>query len=255
MAISKKSTSRILMYLLSVAICASHATHADEKPHWGYTGDAGPEYWGRLSVEFTTCSSGKNQSPINLANMIEAELAEIAFDYRSVPLRIVNNGHTLQVNCPKGGRITVDGHSYNLLQFHFHSPSENQINGRSFPLEAHLVHSDDHGKLAVIAVMFYAGHKANQFLDTIWKYMPTEVGRENLLAHVNVNAMVLLPRDTAYYRYSGSLTTPPCSEGVLWMVMKNAVEVSSEQVEAFRALMGHANNRPIQPIFSRAVLQ
>jgi carbonic anhydrase len=256
MILSKKkvNTKKVVMPLLGVAMCASVGVYADQNAHWGYTGDVGPKYWGKLSKEFVTCSHGKNQSPIDLTDMVEAKLGTITFAYRKVPLHIINNGHTVQVNYDKGSHITVDGHTYGLRQFHFHSPSEHYINGQSFPLEAHLVHSDEEGNLAVIAVMFSAG-KENRFLNTLWEHMPTQEGKENALSEGKISVMDMLPKNKGCYRYNGSLTTPPCSEGVRWMVMQHAMEVSSAQVKKFRSVMHHDNNRPVQSVFARAVLK
>ncbi|MBU0946840.1 MAG: carbonic anhydrase family protein [Proteobacteria bacterium] len=222
--------------------------------HWGYSGHEAPEFWGDLSQDYAICKSGKNQSPIDLDSLIEAELSPIVFQYNAVPLNIVNNGHTVQVNYAPGSSITVDGHTYNLLQFHFHTPSENTVKGQFFAMEAHLVHSDDAGNLSVLGVMFEEG-AANPFLDGIWVHMPEKAGVSKSLPEMTLNVADMLPANKSYYRFNGSLTTPPCSEGVKWMVFKNPVPVSKAQAEKFHTLMGGDNNRPVQPVNARPVLQ
>lgn len=247
---------RFMLYVLglSIALCGSYVAYAGGKAHWGYTGNTGPAHWGKLSEKFIACSTGRNQSPINLTGMVQADLADIKFNYRRVTLKILNNGHTIEAKYAKGSRISVDRHTYELLQFHFHSPSENHINGRSFPLEAHLVHADKKGNLAVVAVMFVEG-KSNPFIDTLWKHMPAKAGTENSVPNIRINVMDLLPANKAYYRYNGSLTTPPCSEGVRWMVMKNPVEISRAQGKKFHSTMRVDNNRPVQPLNARLILK
>ena len=221
--------------------------------HWGYTGEAGPAHWASLKPEFSTCGNGKNQSPIDLTGFIEAELQPIAFDYGTAATEVVNNGHTIQANYQPGSTITVDGHTFELKQFHFHSPSENTIDGESFPLEAHLVHADKDGNLAVVAVMFREG-KANPTLAKLWQAMPEAAGKKTSLDHgVSVNG--ILPSSRDYYRFNGSLTTPPCTEGVEWLVMKTPMTVSTEQVRQFGHVMHHPNNRPVQPVNARPVLK
>lgn len=226
---------------------------ASDKPHWEYSGHAGPEHWGVLSPEFVLCGSGKNQTPINLKNMIEAELAPIEFSYQTAGHEVINNGHTIQVNFEPGSHIAVDGQKFELKQFHFHAPSENHIEGKTFALEGHLVHADKDGNLAVVAVMFEPG-AANEVIGHAWKGMPMKAGGRNALG-AKVSAEGLLPAKRDYYRFNGSLTTPPCSEGVRWLVMKDAMTASAEQIDSFSQVMGHPTNRPLQPAFARPVLQ
>jgi len=243
-----------LFPMLGATLLATGIAYASGSVHWGYEGHEGPENWGSLSKDFAICSSGKNQSPINLTKTIEAKLSPIKIDYKAVPLSIINNGHTIQVNYAAGSSISLDGHTFDLLQFHFHTPSENHIDGKSFPMEGHLVHRDAEGNLGVIAVMFNEGTK-NPFIDTIWQHMPKKAGSTNTVSDVSINVNDMLPVNRDYYRFNGSLTTPPCSEGVVWMVLKNASQVSKQQVNEFHTLMGHDNNRPIQPCYARPVLK
>ena len=221
-------------------------------PHWEYSGEAGPENWAKLSPEYSACA-GKNQSPINLTGFIDANLKPIAFNYKGNSAEILNNGHTIQVNALAGSSITVDGIQFDLKQFHFHAPSENLINGKSYPLEAHLVHADKDGNLAVVAVMMSAG-KANKALGKAWQQMPKKEG-EKLALSEKVSALDLLPKSRGYYRFNGSLTTPPCSEGVRWLVMKQAQSASKEQIAAFTQVMHHPNNRPVQAVSARTILK
>lgn len=243
---------RIISIMLT-SLLASGTAYAAGKAHWGYSGHEGPEHWGELAPEFSACAAGKNQSPINLTEMVEGELPELKIDYVPGGYEIVNNGHTVQVNYAPGSTITIGSHTYELKQFHFHSPSENHIKGHSYPMEAHFVHMDKEGNLAVIAVMFEPG-KGNPELEEAWKEMPEHAGEHHTLHHM-VNANALIPHNHAYYRFNGSLTTPPCSEGVNWLVMKQFDKASQEQIEKFVHAMHHHNNRPIQPLNARVVVQ
>ena len=221
--------------------------------HWGYTGHNAPETWGKLSEEYKECSIGVNQSPINITHSLHANLPPLAPNYTSSSKDIVDNGHTVQVNMEPGSSFKIDDKIFELKQFHFHSPSENQIEGKSFPLEAHFVHLNEEGNIAVIAVMFEEG-KANEALEKVWAKMPSKEGETNELKLNNI-ANAILPEDKHYYRFNGSLTTPPCTEGVRWFVLKSSVTVSKEQVEKFHHLMHHDNNRPIQPLDARIVVE
>ncbi|MBU0961140.1 MAG: carbonic anhydrase family protein [Proteobacteria bacterium] len=235
-------------------LMAATAGASGQDTHWGYSGHEGPEFWGDLSHDYAICKTGKNQSPIDVDSLVEAELSPIVFQYNAVPLDIVNNGHTVQVNYAPGSTITVNGHTYNLLQFHFHTPSENTVKGQFFAMEAHLVHSDDAGNLSVVGVMFEEGAE-NPFLAGIWSHMPEKAGVSKSLPEVTLNVKDMLPSNKSYYRFNGSLTTPPCSEGVNWMLLQNPVPVSRAQADKFHTLMGGDNNRPVQPVNARPILQ
>jgi carbonic anhydrase len=221
--------------------------------HWGYQGEAGPPNWSKLDPKFTLCAIGRNQSPIDVDGLIEAELKPLGFAYRAGATGIVNNGHTVQVDFAPGSTLTVDGRAFELKQFHFHAPSENRIGGKSFPLEAHLVHADKEGNLAVVAVMFQAG-AANAALARFWEKMPAKAEAKADLPP-GLSAAALLPSSRDYYRFNGSLTTPPCSEGVRWLVMKQPVSASTAQIEQFSKTLGFANYRPLQPVYARPVLK
>jgi carbonic anhydrase len=222
--------------------------------HWGYEGHHGPAFWANLSPEYGQCRNGREQSPVNIvtANVQSGALDKIEFNYAVAPIQIINNGHTVQVNYPPGSFIKAAGQTYELLQFHFHTPSEEQINGRNFPLVAHLVHKSSEGKLAVVAVLFEKG-KENDFLEALWRRMPTETQEERKYPQSSLSPASMLPLNKAYYTFMGSLTTPPCSEGVRWLVMKNPVSLSAKQIEHFTKLF-EMNARPVQPLNERLII-
>ncbi len=222
--------------------------------HWGYGEKDGPAHWAELSPDYASCGKGRNQSPVNIEGEIEAELPPIGFRYGGGVTDMVNNGHTVQANYAPGSYIEIDGKTYELKQFHFHAPSENHVHGESFPMEAHFVHAAKDGSLAVIAVLMKIGAE-KPVLGKLWKDFPVHEGEKNAVNH-EVKAEDLLPENRDYYRFNGSLTTPPCTEGVLWLVMKQPVNVSEDQVAAFRkAMHDHPDNRPVQPLNARAVLK
>jgi carbonic anhydrase len=236
---------------LGVMFACANAWAVTPGTHWDYSGEAGPQNWAKLTPEFQACN-GENQSPVNLDGFIEAELAPLQVDYRNGASEVANNGHTVQVAYEPGSTLTLDGKTFELIQFHFHMPSENQIKGQSYPLEGHLVHADQNGNLAVVAVMFKAGEQ-NAVLASLWKTPPAEGKKQPVAPRVNIRQM--LPDDLDYYRFNGSLTTPPCSEGVRWLVLKQPIVASQDQIEAMTKAVGHANNRPLQPVNARVILQ
>lgn len=240
------------LFIASLALPTA-AQEGGHPPHWGYAGEVGPEHWAEFESDFGACTSGRNQSPIDLDNFIEAELPPIAFDYKPGGHQVVNNGHAIQVNYNPGSKITVDGTDFALKQFHFHSPSENTIKAKSFPMEAHFVHADAKGNLAVVALMFEEG-PSNELLEQVWPHVPKiENGKAGLAPQVSAEDLLHANRD--YYRYDGSLTTPPCSEGVRWFVLKHHAKASAEQLAMVQEVLGQPNNRPVQPLGARAVLQ
>jgi carbonic anhydrase len=229
---------------------AAHGGSALLPTHWDYAGAGGPESWGRMQPEFSKCSSGTRQSPIDIRGGIAVDLEPIRFDYRPSSFSVIDNGHTVQVNVEPGNSITITGRRYELVQFHFHRPSEERINGRQYDMVAHLVHKDPEGRLAVVAVLLDRG-SAQAIVQAVWNNLPLEKGDE-VHAGTRIDLAQLLPEDKRYYTYMGSLTTPPCSEGVLWMVMKEAVPVSAEQVAIFSRLYP-MNARPIQQADGRLI--
>lgn len=221
--------------------------------HWEYQGQAGPEKWGDLAEEFATCKTGKSQSPIDLTGAIDADLPKLSFDYKAVSLKVLNNGHTIQVDQKGAGKAKVDGKDYDLLQFHFHDPSEHAVAGKDYPMELHLVHKSAEGHLAVVGVMIKEG-KENAALKTAWENMPEKGGEEKAVNGAKINPADMLPKGSRdFYRYYGSLTTPPCSEGVLWTVLKDPIEMSAAQIDKFKTLV-HENARPVQPLNDRFLL-
>lgn len=238
--------------ILILTLLIAKTSLASDLKDWSYAGETGPENWASINSENYACS-GKNQSPINLSVFTEADSTPITFNYTNSGNEIVNNGHTVQINHTPGSFIELDGKIFELLQLHFHTPSENHINGVSYPLEAHLVHSDPKGNLAVIAVMYEQGTE-NQQLKAPWSQMPQHPN-EIILLSTWLNAESLLPDNRAYYRFNGSLTTPPCTEGVRWLVLKKPLQVSAKQIKRLMESLGGPNNRPLQPVNARSVLQ
>ncbi|WP_374491571.1 carbonic anhydrase [Zoogloea sp.] len=212
--------------------------------HWSYEGEAGPANWGVLNPDWKLCSTGERQSPIDIRDGVKVELEPIRFDYRPSNFRIVNNGHTIQVNLGLGNTMSVMGRTFDLVQFHFHRPAEERINGRGFDMVVHLVHKDMDGKLGVIAVLLERGNQ-NPVIQTLWNNLPLEKHQDYAPETAVIDLMQLLPENRNYYTYMGSLTTPPCSEGVLWMVMKQPMGLSQEQLSIFTKLYP-MNARPIQ---------
>jgi carbonic anhydrase len=229
------------------------ATKEKSKYHWGYIGKEGPDNWSNISEDFYACQSGTSQSPVNLQSAVDADLPALKINYKDTPLRIINNGHTIQVNYQPGSFLTLDNEPFELLQFHFHHPSEHKVEGEALPMELHLVHKNQKGSLAVIGVFLKEG-KANPTLQKVWQAMPMKESREKTISNVNINAADLLPEDRDYYRYFGSLTTPPCSETVNWIVLKESVEISSPQVQKF-AQVFPMNARPVQLVKRRFLLE
>lgn len=227
------------------------AAHAHAKIHWSYEGAGGPENWGKLGRDNVACSSGKRQSPIDIRDGIRVDLEPIQFAYRPSNFRVVDNGHTVQVSLAGGGGISLLGKSYQLVQFHFHRPAEERINGKRFDMVAHLVHKSDDGKLAVVAVLLEQGGE-NPLIQTVWNNLPLEKNEEVMPPSMMLDLGWLLPDNRSYYTYMGSLTTPPCSEGVLWLVLKQPQQISAEQLQIFSRLYRN-NARPVQPAASRLI--
>lgn len=220
--------------------------------HWAYSGAGGPEHWGTLEPEFAACASGKSQSPIDITHATPSDLPNIVFNYAPSAVNIVNNGHTIQVNYDAGSSIEIDGVRYDLVQFHFHAPSEHTINGKRYPAELHLVHKSASGDLAVVGVMMDKGAE-NLALAPVWSHLPAKEGPEEHFTAA-VDATSLLPDVRTTFRYSGSLTTPPCSEGVKWNVMTAAIQLSDTQLRAFTKIID-GNDRPLQPLGGRTLIE
>ena len=227
-----------------------HDTQDHGQIHWSYEGPGGPENWYKLDPRNSACATGQRQSPIDIRDGIRVDLEPIRFDYRPASFRIVDNGHTVQVAMNGGGSLTITGKTYELVQFHFHKPAEERVNGQGFDMVAHLVHKADDGKLAVVAVLLERGTE-HPFIQTLWNNLPLERNQE-VLVPASLDLSALLPASRNYYTYMGSLTTPPCTEGVLWLVMKQPVAISPEQIAIFSRLYPR-NARPIQPAAGRLI--
>ncbi|WP_294768991.1 carbonic anhydrase family protein [uncultured Rhodoferax sp.] len=221
--------------------------------HWDYEGEAGPQAWGKLRPEFNICAIGKRQSPINIedGSTLQGPAEPVLFNYSPSNGTVVNNGHTIQVDVQGDNSITVRGSRYRLLQFHFHSPSEEQVNAKRTAMVAHLVHKNDAGQLAVVAVLLEPG-AANALVDKVWTYMPLEVNDRVRMPSELLNLNELLPNDQRYFQFMGSLTTPPCTEGVLWTVLKQPMTISRAQYRLFTQLYPN-NARPVQALNGRPV--
>jgi len=254
--IDRRRALRALAGAATIAACPVCAALAEEKKagatHWTYEGEAGPESWGDLTADFKVCSLGMEQTPIDLKETVRAETGAIEPSFQPMPLTIHNNGHTIQVNCAPGSHTVIAGHPFDLLQFHFHHPSEHLLSGRTFDLELHFVHKSAEGKLAVLGIFIEPGQE-NAALAPIWAAMPREAGEPKQVG-TSIDPSALLPADRKHFRYKGSLTTPPCSEGVLWTVFKNPIEASSAQIRQFAELFP-VNARPVQSLNSRFLLE
>jgi len=245
-----KMPRNLVTLLAALALCAASSVRA-EGHHWSYVGHTGPAQWAALDHEFAACKVGHVQSPIDIRGAKAADLPPIVFDYKPSPLRVIDNGHTIQVNYAPGSSISVGGARYELVQFHFHRPSEEKIQGKSHDMVAHLVHKNAEGKLAVVAVLLDKGGASLPAIETIWAHIPKEKEKE-AAPEVTVDAATLLPSERGYYAFQGSLTTPPCSEEVRWLVLKQPVKIADREVAAFGKLYS-MNARPTQPLNGRVV--
>lgn len=241
---------KILLMLAAALAAMGSAQAAGTAAHWEYKGKAGAAHWGELEQDFAACKLGKAQSPIDIRHEKAGAPAPIGFGYTAGEADIVNTGHTVQVNLPHGGTAHLASGDYQLVQLHFHTPSEERIHGKRYPLVAHLVHKNAAGELAVVAVLFKEG-KENTALKPVFAELPAHEGDHRAIAG-EFDAGALLPAGHGYYAYMGSLTTPPCSEGVHWQVMKEPVDISKAQLSAFRKLYP-MNARPVQPLNGRVV--
>ncbi len=247
----------IILGLLVVALVLPLGRpRAQWKTAWSYEGPKGSEHWGDLDPAYAACKDGKEQSPIDIRNTKKADLPALRFEYKSGPLQyLINNGKTIRVNYhdarATGSILIVSDKRYQLTQFHFHRPSEEYVRGKPYEMVAHFMHEAGDGKVAGVAVFLKAG-KANTAIQHIWEHMPMTESKEEEIPGVQVNPADLLPRDLAYYRYAGSLTAPPCTEGVTWFVLKTPAEISAEQINSFAKLYPH-DVRPPQPLNGRIV--
>lgn len=246
-----------------------------ETPHFAYSGEHGPSKWSELSPDYAACEAGKGQSPVNIAALQDVDLPPLDLAYTTLALNFMNNGHAVQANYAAGSTLADDYHenapnpahvtyeagstighlgsTYELKQFHFHSPSEHQQNGKNLPAEVHFVHADENGHLAVVAVFVKEG-SAHPTIAQLWENLPGEEGASNELDKP-ISASDLLPASRDYDYYQGSLTTPPCSEGVRWLLMKESITMSAGQIAALKRAIGFDNNRPVQPLNGRVIFE
>jgi len=229
--------------------------------HWGYAGDDGPTSWSTLNPAYALCGTGKGQSPINIVKTDAKGGANWKLDYKTTSLRIahnehmddiIDNGHTIQVTVDEGSTFSFGDKTYNLKQFHFHTPSEHTVDGKNMPMEMHMVHQSDDGSLAVVSALFKVGKVANENFSKIIANLPNAKGESKHITDVKLELKVHLPKDNYDYHYTGSLTTPPCSENVQWLVLRDMVSLTADQITAFSSRIG-PNNRPTQPLNSRTV--
>ena len=248
----KLSLTRTFLCTFVLALSCAAQEHTPGHS-WDYGDTLGPSHWGDLKPEFATCKMGHHQSPIDIRNPKKTALPPIRFDYKPSALHIIDNGHTIMINYSPGSFISVGDKKYALKQFHFHRPSEEKVDGKSFDMTVHLVHADENGKLAVIAVLLQEG-KENALVRELWNDLPKEKDKEEFFDNVQINLAEILPPDRGYYTFSGSLTTPPCSEDVTWFVLKHPTAVSPEEIERFSQLY-RDDARPTQPLYDRIVLE
>ncbi len=260
-------TVLVLLFVLSCghsnqqSPSAGHSsTSLAEAPHWGYGPDDGPDSWASLSPVYATCGKGSQQSPIDIADASYGEQRNWQRKYSSIPVviehtehvaDIVDNGHTIQISGDKASTLVIEGKAYVLAQFHFHTPSEHKVNGRQYPMEMHLVHQSADGQFAVVGILIEEGaHNSNY--DLLIENLPDAPGEKRHLENITVDIDDLLPEDDKAFSYEGSLTTPPCLEGVHWLVAQKAVQLSAAQLKQFSRRI-HRNNRPVQPLNDRLI--
>jgi carbonic anhydrase len=233
---------------------AEAAIAAANKPkngtHWSYEGEYGPANWSNINSSWAKCSTGNRQSPIDLRDGMKVDLEQIAFDYRPSSFSEIDNGHTIQVTVGGGNFLTVGNQTYELQQFHFHRPSEEKINGKGTEMVIHFVHRSYEGKLLVLAVLLERG-RANPMIQTVWNHLPLEK-QQTVSPAILLDPSEALPEKREYFTYMGSLTEPPCTEDVLWIVMKQPMQASPAQMALFSRLYP-LNARPVQPSNGRMV--
>lgn len=241
--------------LPAAAPVESHETTQHDGHEWGYTGPEGAEHWADLAKENALCGSGQQNSPVDLQHAVSADLGPLLLDYRAVPMAVRNTGHAIQLDLPNGGTMRTGGRDYAALQIHFHHPSEHLLNGRRFPMEAHIVHQGPDGTLGVLAIFFETG-KANPAFQRVLDAMPKGKGQTQPVANASVKASDFLPvqKHRRFFRYEGSLTTPPCTETVDWVVLNAPLQVSAAQIDAFERVYPF-NARPLQPLHRRFLLK
>lgn len=253
---SRLAHAAFSLFIVCAALAAAEPAIAQAQPsshpHWSYGGADGPDHWGDLEPDYAECKSGHRESPIDIVGAQPADLPPIHFDYKLSPLKIINNGHTIQINYEPGSSITINGTALPLQQFHFHHGSENEINGLKYDMELHFVHVDSAANRTAVVAVFIKSGAENALLRDLWSHIPHDKGKEVDYKKVVINAADLLPADQNYYTFDGSLTIPPCKEGVKWFVLKTPIEASPAQIAAF-ARYYPDNARPVQPANGREI--
>jgi len=243
----------LCVFVLVPAQTHSSNSSKEHKSHWSYSGKTGPEYWSEINTAYSLCNNGREQSPVDFGKAELIKLEPIKFDYKNSPLNLINNGHTIQENISNESNLIIDGKKYHLVQFHFHTPGEHTVNGHHYEMELHFVNQDAEGKYAVVGVFFTKG-KFNKELQKIIDNLPEKVNKMVKNNSIEIDLENLLPGSRSYYHYTGSLTTPPCSENINWNVFKTPLEASAKQMEALKAVMG-SNSRPVQKLYKRIVYE
>jgi carbonic anhydrase len=237
-----------------VAAAAAVAAAAPPPPKisnvWSYEGELGPANWGKINPAWAKCGDGNRQSPIDIRDGMKVELEQITFDYHPSSFNVTDNGKTVQVMVGSGNFITVNNRTYELIQFHFHRPSEERINGKGYEMVVHLVHKDGEGRIAMLALLLERG-KPQPVIQTVWNNLPLEKF-DTMAPAIALDPLDLLPARRDYFTFMGSMTTPPCQEGVLWLVMKEPVQASPAQMALFSRLYP-LNARPTQPSSGRII--
>lgn len=225
---------------------------AQSPPQWGYQGKTKPENWGKISSDYQTCQNGLQQSPIDIDQPLAPKFRNPQLDYQSIPLKLANTGSTIQIKANSDNKLIIDNEIFELVQLHFHNPSEHQLKGQAFPMEAHLVHKNQEGKLLVVGIFIKSGQE-NIALQPIWDQIPAATNKETNIAQVSLNLQDLIPENKHNYQYIGSLTTPPCTEGVQWVLLAEPIELSQQQIKQFHKIFP-VNARPIQPLKQQLLL-
>lgn len=241
-----------LLVACTTALIGEPKNAKSHEPKWGYTGATSPEHWWELSDDYKISHDGKEQSPINITGAHDVDLSPLHLTSVNSKATVEDNGHTIEVKLEDSDNtLTIEKDTYRLEQFHFHAPGENQIDGHGYPLEGHFVYKTEDGKITVVSVLYHYG-KENKDLKQIWDNMPQKVGEERDLS-TSIAIGDLFPKNLDYYNFKGSLTTPPCTEGVNWVVFKHQENISKQQVEKFSKILGFDNNRPVQALNGREI--
>lgn len=247
--------TNVIAWLGRSAWCAAAAlplvAQSADGAQWQTSGEYGPERWGQMKPAYALCDRGRRQSPIDIVATRRQPQPALQFQYRGAPLRIVNDGHTVRVRFANDSRMLMGAESLTLQQFHFHIPGGDRVKGEEFPMAMHFLHKSKAGRLVSLVVLFRLGAE-NPALAVLMPKLPVRGQPEQLLPDTTFNPMQLLPTTHAYYAYEGSLTAPPCTEGVLWIVMKQPLELSTAQMARLSQLFPN-NARPVQPLHERVV--